>query len=44
MDSRTQAISRARVGSKLYVAPTVGLTLTTPANATQVRPNTFFGD
>jgi hypothetical protein len=44
MDSRTQAISRARSGNRLYLAPTVGLTLTTPANATKVRPNTFFGD
>ncbi|GLS17288.1 hypothetical protein GCM10007874_03030 [Labrys miyagiensis] len=44
MDSRTQTVSQARVGSKLYVAPAVGLTLTTQANATQVRPNTFFGD
>jgi hypothetical protein len=37
-------VSQARVGNKLYVAPAVGLTLTTPADATQVRPNTFFGD
>jgi len=44
MDARTQAVSQARTGSKLYVAPAIGLTLTAPANATQVRPNTFFGD
>jgi hypothetical protein len=44
MDSRTQAISRARVDRKLYVAPAAGLTLAAPANATPVRPNTFFGE
>lgn len=44
MDSRTQTVSQARIGNKLYVAPAVGLTPSTPANATQVRPNTFFGD
>ena len=44
MDLRTQAISQARVDRKLYVAPAAGLTLATPANATPVRPNTFFGE
>lgn len=44
VDARTEAVSQARIGKKLYVAPTVGLTLSSAANATPVRPNTFFGD
>lgn len=44
IDARAGAISQARVDKKLYVAPAVGLTLTSSANATPVRPNTFFGD
>lgn len=44
MDERTRVISQARVNQKLYVAPAVGLTLSSPANATAVRTNTFFGD
>ncbi len=44
MDSRTRAISEARVDKKLYVVPAVGLTLAAPVNATPVLPNTFFGD
>jgi len=44
MDARTQAISRARVDRKLYVAPAAGLTLAASANVTPVRPNTFFGE
>ncbi len=44
MDERTRVISQARVDQKLYVAPAVGLTLSSPANATAVRSNTFFGD
>lgn len=44
MDSRTQAISKARIDRKLYVAPAAGLTLAAPANATPVPPNTFFGE
>jgi len=44
IDARTAGISQARIGKKLYVAPTVGLTLSNVANATPVRPNTFFGD
>jgi len=41
---RTREISEARSGMKLYVAPTIGLTVTTPARATQVLRNTNFGD
>lgn len=41
VDARTGAVSRARVDKKLYVAPAVGLTLSSGANATPVRPNTF---
>lgn len=44
IDERTAGISQARVDKKLYVAPVVGLTLSSAANATPVRPNTFFGD
>lgn len=44
IDERTAGISQARVEKKLYVAPAVGLTLPSAANATPVRPNTFFGD
>lgn len=44
MDARTESISQARTAKKLYVAPTVGLTLSNTANATPVRSNTFFGD
>lgn len=44
VDARAQIISQARAGKNLYVAPTVGLTLSSPANATQVQSNTFFGD
>jgi hypothetical protein len=44
MDARTERISQARNAKKLYVAPTVGLTLSNMANATPVRSNTFFGD
>ncbi len=44
IDARTEGISGARVGKKLYVVPSVGLSLSNAANATAVRPNTFFGD
>lgn len=44
IDARTEGISKARIGKQLYVAPTVGLTLSNAANATPVRPHTFFGD
>lgn len=44
VDARAGAVSKARVDKKLYVAPAVGLTLSSGANATPVRPNTFFGD
>lgn len=44
IDARTESISQARTAKKLYVAPTVGLTLSSSANATPVRSNTFFGD
>jgi hypothetical protein len=43
IDARTEGISQARIGKKLYVAPAIGLTLSNAANATSVRPNTFFG-
>jgi hypothetical protein len=41
---RTREISEARSAMKLYVAPAVGLTASTPARATQVLRNTNFGD
>ena len=44
IDARTDSISQARTAKKLYVAPTVGLTLSSAANATPVRSHTFFGD
>ncbi len=44
IDARTENISQARTAKKLYVAPTIGLTLSNAANATPVRSNTFFGD
>lgn len=44
VDARAEAVSRARISKKLYVAPAVGLTLSSAANATPVQPNTFFGD
>lgn len=44
IDARTDGISQARTAKKLFVAPTVGLTLSSAANATPVRSNTFFGD
>ncbi|WP_316188382.1 MULTISPECIES: nucleotidyltransferase [unclassified Bradyrhizobium] len=44
IDSRTDSISKARTAKKLYVAPTIGLTLSSAAHATPVRSNTFFGD
>lgn len=44
LDERTQGISSARGAKSLYIAPSVGLTLSSAANATAVRPNTFFGD
>lgn len=44
IDARTESISQARAAKKLYVAPTVRLTLSNSANATPVRSNTFFGD
>lgn len=44
IDARTEGISQARAAKKLYVAPTIGLTLSSAANATPVRSNTFFGD
>jgi hypothetical protein len=44
IDARTESISQARTAKKLYVAPTVGLTLSSAANATPVRSNTFFGN
>lgn len=44
IDARTDGISQARIGKKLYVAPAIGLTISNAVNATSVRPNTFFGD
>lgn len=44
IDARTASISQARADKKLFVAPTVGLTLANAAGATPVRSNTFFGD
>jgi hypothetical protein len=44
MDRRTNAISAARAASKLFIAPTVGLTLTGSAAALPVPGNTHFGD
>jgi hypothetical protein len=44
INARTEGISQARIGKELYVAPAIGLTLSNAANATPVRPNTFFGD
>lgn len=44
INARTESISQARTAKKLYVAPTVGLTISSAANATPVRSNTFFGD
>ena len=44
LDARTEVISKARISQKLYVAPVVGLTLTSSARATSVPRNTNFGD
>lgn len=44
MDKRTEIISAARGASKLYIAPSVGLSLSNPANASPVPRNTHFGD
>lgn len=44
IDARTDAISKARVAQKLYVAPAIGLSLTSSAAATPVLKNTFFGE
>jgi len=44
LDARTRVISQARKAQTLFVAPIVGLTVSSSASATQVRPNTYFGD
>jgi hypothetical protein len=44
MDARTETISSARAARTLYVAPSVGLSLSSGAYATQVPQNTNFGD
>jgi hypothetical protein len=44
MDQRTDAIGAARAAGKLFIAPTVGLTLTGSANAAPVPRNTHFGE
>src|SRR5262249_16960489 len=36
IDARTEEISQARISKKLYVAPAIGLTRSSPANATSV--------
>ena len=43
-DARTRAISGARSAMKLFVAPTIGLTVSQTARASQVLRNTNFGD
>jgi hypothetical protein len=44
MDARTDAVSKARTESRLFVAPVVGVTLSRSAQATPVLRNTHFGD
>lgn len=44
MDKRTETISAARGANKLFIAPSVGLSLTNSANASPVPHNTHFGD
>jgi hypothetical protein len=44
MDARTSAVSDARAATKLFVAPAVGLSLTSSAGAVEVPRNTNFGD
>lgn len=44
MDARTDTISSARVASRLFVAPTIGLSLSNSAAAVEVPRNTHFGD
>jgi len=44
MDARTDQITRARATGKLFVAPTVGLTLTPSVGAVPVPKNTHYGD
>jgi hypothetical protein len=43
-DGRTREISEARSAMKLFVAPTIGLTVSQTARASQVLRNTNFGD
>ena len=44
MDARTDSISSARAASRLFVAPTIGLSLSNSAGAVEVPRNTHFGD
>ncbi len=44
MDARTDTISSARAATRLFVAPTVGLSLSSSAGAVEVPRNTHFGD
>lgn len=44
MDKRTETISVARGANKLFIAPSVGLSLTNSASASPVPHNTHFGD
>ena len=44
MDKRTETISAARRANKLFVAPTVGLSLSNPTNISPIPRNTHYGD
>jgi hypothetical protein len=44
MDSRTESINSARAAARLFVAPTVGLSMSSSAGAVEVPRNTYFGD
>lgn len=44
MDAQTETISKARAAKQLYVAPSVGLIVSSAAKATPVPHNTYFGD
>ena len=44
MDARTDSISSARAAARLFVTPTVGLSLSSSAGAMEVPRNTHFGD
>lgn len=44
MDARTNSINSARAAARLFVTPTVGLSLSRSAGAVEVPRNTHFGD